>query len=110
MSKKTLKNSKSYDLTGQDYIRILTRYGQPIPGGKNRFQKAALACKRFLSNKLCNCINDVMKTSKTKNKRQNTESRAIAICTSSIFNKKGLHRSKFTCKKRPRVEFTKRNR
>jgi hypothetical protein len=115
-----VKTRRKIELTGQDYMRILVRYGQPIPGGKNRFQRAALAAKRLLSRKMCNCVNDIMtnknkgtiKKPNTRRKpstmtKQNRESRAIAICTSSIFKKRGLSRGKFTCKKRAAVEFTK---
>ena len=51
--------------------------------------------EKILAAKLCKCIKKVG----LKN-----EKRSIAICTQSIFTRKGLRRGRFTCRKRERVD------
>jgi hypothetical protein len=95
-------------LNGLDYRRILKSYNQPIPPKttKHNFKQAKNATKRLLGKKFCSCESAIIRKSKSKNK-QNI-SKAIAICTSAIFTRKGLQRQKFTCKKRPTVDFIKK--
>jgi hypothetical protein len=59
--------------------------------------------ENILSEKLCKCIKKVEDKVKMKN-----ESRAIGICTKTIFNRKGLTRGKFKCTGKKRfVKFNK---
>jgi hypothetical protein len=53
-----------------------------------------------MATKLCKCIKQV--GVKIKN-----EPRSIGICSKTIFNRKGLSRGKFSCKKKQKVEFKK---
>jgi hypothetical protein len=99
-------------LNGLDYRRILKLYNQPIPPktSKHNFKQAENATKKLLGKKFCSCVSSISRKNKNKNKsksNQNT-SKAIAICSSTIFNRKGLQRQKFTCKKRQTVDFIKK--
>jgi hypothetical protein len=75
-------------ITTQDYKKILSYYKMRLPKKNKTLKKKA---EHLLVTKLCKCIKKVG----LKN-----ESRSIAICTKSIFTRKGLRRGKFTCKKR----------
>lgn len=75
-------------LTKKDYVKILEYYDDPIPNSYKQLKKRA---ETILANKLCRCIK---KVSSPKD-----EERGIGICTRSIFNKKGLTRGTFKCKK-----------
>ena len=75
-------------LTKKDYVKILEYYDTPIPKQYKQLKKKA---ETILANKLCRCIK---KVSTPKD-----EERGIGICTRSIFNKKGLTRGSFKCKK-----------
>ena len=81
-------------ITNKEYIKILEFYKIPVPGKKNLIQKEA---ENILSEKLCRCIKQI----------DVAEPRSIGICTKSIFNKKGLTRGKFKCKKKRFVTFRK---
>ena len=85
----------SYELNRNDYKQILEYYDMNIPRS-NRLIK--IAAEDILSKKLCRCIKKV----DIKN-----EGRSIAICTKSIFKRKGLTRGKFKCKGKPSVKFNK---
>jgi hypothetical protein len=86
----------SSELKNKDYINILKFYKMNIPKSKRLLKQQA---ENILSEKLCRCIKKVDKTE---------ESKAIAICTKTIFNRKGLKRGKFGCKgKGKSVKFTK---
>jgi len=85
----------SYELNRNDYKQILEYYDMNIPRS-NRLIK--IAAEDILSKKLCRCIKKV----DIKN-----EGRSIAICTKSIFNRKGLTRGKFKCKGKTSVKFNK---
>ena len=74
-------------LDSQDYTKILTYYKIRVPRSRKTLKKRA---EDILSTKLCRCIKKVDKKD---------EARGIGICTRSIFNKKGLTRGDFTCKK-----------
>lgn len=84
-------------LTKKDYIKILKYYKLSVPKNRKTLKKRA---EKVLATKLCRCIKKV----DPKN-----EKRAIGVCTRSIFNKKGLTRGKFNCKKSNKnVTFKKR--
>jgi hypothetical protein len=85
----------SYELNRNDYKQILEYYNMNIPKS-NRLIK--IAAENILSQKLCRCIKKVG----VKN-----EGRSIAICTKTIFNRKGLTRGKFKCKGKSSVNFNK---
>ena len=85
------------ELTNKDYLSILNYYNKPIPKTQILIKKQA---EHIMATKLCKCIKQV--GVKIKN-----EPRSIGICTKTIFNRKGLSRGKFTCKKKQKVEFKK---
>ena len=78
-----------------DYIKILNYYDIPIPKNKKQLIHEA---ENILADKLCKCIKKV---------DINNESKSIGICTKTIYNRKGLTRKSFTCKKKRTVEFVK---
>lgn len=83
-------------LNKKDYVKILNYYKMRIPSNKNTLKKRA---EDVLATKLCRCIKKV---------DPKDEEKAIGVCSRSIFNKKGLTRGKFKCKKGTRkVSFKK---
>jgi hypothetical protein len=78
----------SLQLTNKDYVNILKFYKKNIPKSKRILKMTA---EKILNDKLCKCIKKVDPVN---------ESKSIAICTSAIFNRKGLKRGIFTCKKK----------
>ena len=76
-------------LTATDYKNVLQFYNESIPKSKKMLKKHA---EDILAEKLCTCIKKIGTSI-------NEESRAIGICTKTIFNRKWLTRGKFTCKK-----------
>ena len=96
--KLTRKNKK---LTNKNYKSILRFYKKSI---KNKTRKQIKKeAHKILSKKLCSCIKKLKKALKTTN-----ESQPIGICTSSVINRKGIRRGKFTCKKTTKNKKTKR--
>lgn len=87
----------SKKITNSDYKNILTYYNIPIPKSTTILKNKA---NEILAEKLCRCIKKIP---------GNNEKRAIGICTKSIFNKKGLQRGTFKCRKKQSVSFTKMN-
>ena len=81
----------SYPLTTNDYKSILQYYNHSIPKLKSDLKMRA---EEILAKKLCSCIKKVGGPS--------NESKSIGICTRTIFNRKGLKRGTFSCKKRKR--------
>ena len=80
------------NLTNKDYKSILKFYNKKISkSSKINKQKA----EKILATKLCRCIKSIGTID---------ENKALRICTSKIFQIKGLRRGKFTCKKRQRVD------
>ena len=77
-------------LTKKDYIKILNFYKIKIPESSKLIKEKA---SDILAIKLCRCL-----------RKTNV---SVGICSKSVFNKKGLQRNKFTCKKKPKVSFTK---
>ena len=96
---KNTNSNNNTNLTQKDYIKILEYYKKTIPKSKQLLEKEA---ENILSEKLCICIKKVEDKIKPKN-----ESRAIGICTKSVFNKKGLTRGKFNCTGKRSVKFNK---
>ena len=83
-------------LSKKDYVKILNYYKMRIPSNKKTLKKRA---ENVLAIKLCRCIKKV---------DPKDEEKAIGVCSRSIFNKKGLTRGKFKCKKGTRkVSFKK---
>jgi hypothetical protein len=82
-------------LTKEDYIKILNFYKIPIPSSLPQIKEEA---EKILAEKLCRCIKKV---------DISNEPKSIGVCTKTIFNKKGLKRSEFSCKKKKHVKFRK---
>jgi hypothetical protein len=86
-------------LTDSDYKSILEYYDKPIPKSSATLKHDA---EQLLSEKLCSCIK------KVKDKK-NTEAKSIALCTSTVISRKGIHRGSFSCKKNAIQLFKKTN-
>lgn len=84
-------------LSNKDFKKILKFYKLSIPKTRKKIKKKAI---KTLTDKYCSCLNKVKRKSKTNG-------REIGICTSSVINKKGFKRGKFTCKKKGSVDFYK---
>jgi hypothetical protein len=82
-------------IISKDYKSILKFYNKKIStSSKINKQKA----EKILATKLCRCIKSI---------NTSDENKATRICTSKIFQNKGLRRGKFTCKKRQSVQIKK---
>lgn len=77
-------------LAKNDYINILKYYDIDYTNKNSREIKNM--AEKILAEKLCKCIKKV--------NTNNNESRAIALCKTSVLHKKGINNFKFTCKKR----------
>tara|TARA_Y100000816_G_scaffold292394_1_gene287419 strand:- start:103 stop:426 length:324 start_codon:yes stop_codon:yes gene_type:complete len=80
------------NLTKSDYKTILSYYKVSFKRKSDSWIKKR--AEDILANKLCRCIKKVKKGSNT------TEKAAIAICKNSIFTKRNIKGSKFSCKKK----------
>ena len=87
----------------KDYKNILDFYNIEKPNSNKQIKEKA---EDIMATKLCKCI---------KHFKNENESKAIAICTKSIFTKKGYKRGTFNCiasqKQKPKkrkVNITKR--
>jgi hypothetical protein len=96
-------------LKQHDYIKILNYYDIPI-SSKDSSKTIKHKAENILAEKLCKCIKKVKKDDEysgnnvsDNNTTSESESKAIAICSNSIFEKKGLERGLFDCKKKPRL-------
>ena len=100
-------------LKHHDYVKILNYYNMPI-SAKDSSKSIKHKAEAILAEKLCKCIKKVKKNDRqgedsddgnddNKNTLSESESKAIAICSNSIFEKKGLERGLFDCKKKPRL-------
>lgn len=78
------------DLSLDDYKNILKYYNKPISVSHKEIRRNA---EVLMANKLCGCIKKV-------GKKDQTEGRAIGICTRTIFNRKNIKRGSFKCRKR----------
>ena len=82
-------------LTKLDYINILKFYNIKNIDSMKFFQIKNFA-EEIISNKLCSCIKKIDDNLKN-------QSKARAICTKSIVNKKGFKINRFTCKNKPKL-------
>jgi hypothetical protein len=91
-------------LKQNDYIKILNYYDIPI-SSKDSSKTIKHKAENILAEKLCKCIKKVKKNDDEHDNETSVEdeSKAIAICSNSIFEKKGLERGLFDCKKKPRL-------
>ena len=80
------------NLSNSDYKIILDYYNIPYKKKSHRWIKNK--SEDILANKLCRCIKKVSKKSKLK------EHVSIAICRKSIFTRRNLRHSRFSCKKK----------
>jgi hypothetical protein len=84
-------NMEYGDLSLDDYKNILKYYDEEIPRSHAKLKRDA---ETLMAKKLCGCIKKVGK------EKDQTEGRAIGICTKTIFNRKNIKRGTFKCKKR----------
>ena len=100
-------------LKHHDYVKILNYYDMPI-SAKDSSKSIKHKAEAILAEKLCKCIKKVKKNDRQDEDSDDgikinddtlseSESKAIAICTNSIFEKKGLERGSFDSKKKPRL-------
>ena len=95
-------------LNQNDYIKILNYYDIPIYP-KDSSKTIKNKAETILAEKLCKCIkkvkkSDIVDTGGDDNDNPSeSESKAIAICSNSIFEKKGLVRGLFDCNKKPKL-------
>ena len=97
-------------LSLNEYKSILKYYNIDITGMKNSIIKKT--AEDILAEKLCRCIKAVNMTkskSMTKTKSKRLETKAIAVCKNSVFTKKNLKISKFTCKKKAELLTSKKS-
>lgn len=86
-------NQHSMTITKTDYEKILSYYKIPFENLSNHDLK--LTAENILATKLCKCVNAVERKAGTQN--------AIAMCTSSVFEKKGLKYFDMSCSGRARL-------
>lgn len=95
------------NLTHNDFKKILKYYKIKMPKSKKQTRKKAVS---ILAKKLCRCIKKVQKGKQKFSRKKYKKNAATAICTSSIFKKRGLIHSRFTCKKKSKLYVNKKNR
>ena len=93
-------------LSSTDFRNILKHYKLKIPKTKKKTRKRAA---NVLAGKLCRCIKKVQKKGRKRKTKRYNKRAATAICSSSIFKKRGLVHSRFNCKKTPRLYVNKKN-
>ena len=85
-------------LSNKDNLDILSYYNINVPkkngNGKTDRKNTRRIAKGILADKLCKCIKKLT----VRNNGVN-EGRIIGLCTKSIFERKGLKRGRFTCKR-----------
>jgi len=92
-------------LTKSDYEKILNYYNIPFSSSESSKQIKNKA-EEILAEKLCKCIKKVKEGSDNTDAHADAdadESRAIGICNDTVFRRKGIKHSAFTCKKKPRL-------
>ena len=92
-------------LTKNDYEKILNYYNIPFSPSDSSKQIKNKA-EEILAEKLCKCIKKVKEGSDSNNVSADAdvdESRAIGICNDTVFRRKGIKHSAFTCKKKARL-------
>ena len=87
-------------LTKSDYLFILKFYNINIDN--LNYKQIKSKAEQVIALNLCSCIKKI--DPKLENERK-----AIAICTNNIINKKGYKINKFTCKKKPKLFKSKKN-
>ena len=85
----------STKLTYSDYRNILKHYGISIPKTRKQMRMKA---EKTMANKMCRCVKRI---------QSRNESKAIRICTHSLFRRRGLKRGTFRCKPKYDVQMTK---
>jgi hypothetical protein len=81
----------------------LNYYDIPI-SAKDSSKTIKNKAETILAEKLCKCIKKVKKSDNMDTGGDDeSESKAIAVCSNSIFEKKGLVRGLFDCKKKPKL-------
>ena len=80
------------NMTKTDYEKVLSYY--KIPFDNLSIKELKQTAEDILATKLCKCIKAVGKKVGTQN--------AIALCTTSVFGKKGLKYFDMSCKGQPR--------
>tara|TARA_Y100001970_G_scaffold32900_1_gene40797 strand:+ start:1376 stop:1714 length:339 start_codon:yes stop_codon:yes gene_type:complete len=93
-------------LSNKDFRTILKHYKLKIPRNKKKTRKRAV---NVLASKLCRCIKKVSKKKNKRTRKKYKKRASTAICTSSIFKKRGLVHSRFSCKKTPKLYINKKN-
>ena len=83
-------------LTKNDYEKILNYYNIPFSSSDSSKQIKNKA-EEILAEKLCKCIKKVKDSAGNSDE---DESRAIGICNDTVFRRKGIKHSAFTCKKK----------
>ena len=91
----------NFKLNKKDFINILKFY-KIDHHSNDSLNSIKIKAEKIIGEKLCSCIKKV-------DPNLSDESKAIAICTNSILNKKGLNLNKFSCKKRIKINFSKKN-
>jgi hypothetical protein len=92
-------------LTKNDYEKILNYYNIPFSSSDSSKQVKNKA-EEILAEKLCKCIKKVKDNTGTSTGVSNSdadESRAVGICNDTVFRRKGIKHSAFTCKKKPKL-------
>ena len=92
-------------LTNKDFRTILKHYKLKVPRTKKKTRKKAVS---VMAGKLCRCIKKVQKKKNRRTKKKYRRNPATAICTASIFKKRGLIHNRFNCKKTPRLYINKK--
>tara|TARA_B100000795_G_C22781586_1_gene432577 strand:- start:1422 stop:1763 length:342 start_codon:yes stop_codon:yes gene_type:complete len=95
------------NLTSKDFKIILKHYKLKVPKNKTKRKKKAI---KTLAGKLCRCIKKVKKKRSNRTMKNYKRKDAAAICSSSIFKKRGLKHYRFNCKKTPTLLQSKKNR
>ena len=93
-------------LTKNDYEKILNYYNIPF-SLNDSFKSIKNKAENILAEKLCKCIKKVKNNNSGNSdntiSESDDESRAIAICNDTVFRRKGIRHTSFTCKKKPRL-------
>jgi hypothetical protein len=89
-----MSTPRSMAMTTTDYEKILSYY--KIPFAELSTRELKQTAEDILATKLCKCIKAVEKKVGTQN--------AIALCTSSVFGKKGLKYFDMSCRGRAQLQ------
>jgi hypothetical protein len=88
-----MNTNPNMNMTKSDYEKILSYYN--IPFGNLSTHDLKKKAENILATKLCKCIKAVERKVGPKN--------AIALCTASVFGKKGLKYFDMSCKGRAQL-------